>query len=254
MNWPFSPQHPWTTFHSLYFDYHFFSAPTCRCCLCVWNMLHNLVCFGHPSTCIWFSTCFTSFSTIMETFVLEVSSLIQLFTHCDLSLYVPQILDLFFFFLIFVVTNGSGFPYVRCWAFLSTWPTSLFLPLSFPPHPKTSFLDNSGCLLTSWSCWFLSLWGNESLSYSASVSRQDIALSATLKSSITGAIFSPSSTPQALTQARREMNLMAFKINLIFFYHILTRTEFQILFLSNTLKFSSGTRSEVSQKPKCGTS
>lgn len=51
-------------------------------------------------------------------------------------------------------------------------------------HPKTAFLDNSGCLPASWSCLFPFLWDNESLSYPVTVSRQDIVLSCILNSSV----------------------------------------------------------------------
>lgn len=76
----------------------FFSPPPCRWCLCVWNTLRNLVCFWHPSACTWFSTWFIPASTLMERLVLEASSLLELFTLCDLTFCLSQILDYFFLF------------------------------------------------------------------------------------------------------------------------------------------------------------
>lgn len=163
----------------------FFSSPPCKWRLCVWKTLCNLVCFWHLSTYTWFSTWFISVSTLMETLVPEVSSLLELFTFCDLTLFLSQILDFYFYFLWWHMAAV----FCPSWAFLSTWPTSLFLPLSSLPHPKTTFPDNSGCFLASWACLFISLWGNGSLSYPATMSRQNIVSSPTLKSSITGAIF-----------------------------------------------------------------
>lgn len=70
----------------------FFLSPPCRWCLWVWNTLRNPVCFWCLSTCTWFSKQFISISILMEKLVLEVSSLLELFTLCDLTLFLSQIL------------------------------------------------------------------------------------------------------------------------------------------------------------------
>ena len=121
----------------------FFSSPPCRWWLCVWNTLHNLVQFWHVSTCTWFSTWFIYVSTLMERFVLEVCSLLELFTLCDLILFLSQNRDFFFFFFFNFCAGLSAGCLWRC-SLPYTWVSaaqcgqfSMLLPGSGVPSPAT---------------------------------------------------------------------------------------------------------------------